>query len=314
MIAPALSVRQFYDDYYKPLRLRSRSDNTRRLYEYSIRNFGTFLHRDATLADFNDDTVGRLMYWMTEKGRSPYTVNKERSQLLAIWRFACRKGYLSEWPDVDPENAPERIPRAWTSEQLDRLFQACLATPGAFSGVPCGLWWYALHLLAWDTGERIKPLRCARWEWLDLDGRLFRVPAEYRKGRRADRCYQLHPETVEALGRILACQRTKFGVTTPAEVFPFPYSLTYLYNLYATLLKRAGLPAGREFKFHCLRRSVASHGKAAGLDPQELMGHRDSKTTAKYLDPTVCGGKSASEVLRRPVVTAALQTRQMRLF
>lgn len=295
MIAPGSTlVRDFYANFYKPLKLRSRAANTRRLYEFSIRNFTRFLHREATLGDFSDDTLGRLMGWMIQRGRSPYTVNKERSQLLAIWRFACRKGFVSIWPDVDAEIQPERIPRAWTVNQLDRLFSACLETPGTFGAVPCGLWWYAIHLLGWDTGERIKPLRLARWEWLDLPNGICRIPAEVRKGRRADRVYRLHQDTVAALVRIQKPER--------AEVFPWPYSETYIYTLYAKIQARAGLPVGRHFRFHCLRKSVASHGKVAGLDPQELMGHVDGRTTSKYLDPTICGDRPPSEVLFRPKV------------
>lgn len=305
MIASA-TVRDFYVDYYRPLKLRSRSANTRRLYEFSIRNFSNFLHREASLNDFTDDTIGRLMGWMVEKGRSPYTVNKERSQLLAIWRFACRKGMLTHWPDVDPEIQPTRVPRAWTEDQLDRLFTACLDTPGTFGPVPRGLWWYGLHLLGWDTGERINPLRQALWDWIDLSAGLCRIPAEVRKGKRADRVYQLHEATLEVLRKIERPRRP--------EVFPWPYSDSYIYKLYAKVQARAGLPIGREFRFHCLRKSVASHGKAAGLDPQELMGHIDGRTTRKYLDPTICGGRPASEVLRRPVVTVSRKDPQMRLF
>jgi integrase len=306
MIAPSVLVRDFYADHYRPLKLRSRSANTRRLYEFSIRNFSRFLCREAALSDFTDDTLGRLMGWMVERGRSPYTVNKERSQLLAIWRFAARKKFVDHWPDVDPEVQPTRVPKAWTLEQIDALFSACLETSGKFGPVPRGLWWYGLHLLGWDTGERIAPLRAAQWAWLDLRAGLFRVPAEARKGRRADRVYRLHGETIEVLKRIEYPRRP--------EVFPWPYSPTYIYHLYAQVQQRAGLPAGREFRFHCLRKSVASHGKAAGLDPQELMGHIDGRTTQKYLDKTICGGRPASEVLRRPVVNQEKADSQLRLF
>lgn len=109
MIAPSVLVRDFYAEHYRPLKLRSRSANTRRLYEFSIRNFSRFLCREATLADFNDDTIGRLMGWMVERGRSPYTVNKERSQLLAIWRFAARKKFVDHYRR-QPNGADSRLP------------------------------------------------------------------------------------------------------------------------------------------------------------------------------------------------------------
>lgn len=307
MIAPnATTLTAFYLTYYRPLKLRSRAENTRRLYEFSIRNFSRFLCRDATLEDFQDDTIGRLMGWMIERGKSPYSVNKERSQLLAIWRFACRKGFLKDWPDVEPEIQPTRVPKAWTDDQLAALFQACLETEGLIAGMPAGDWWYTLHLVAWDTGERIKPLRAMLWKWVDLDRQLVSVPAEVRKGKRADRVYHLHIQTVAMLRRISQPKRP--------DVFPWPYCGDQLYRQYAKIQRRAELPIGREFRFHCIRKSVASHGKAAGLDPQELMGHADGRTTLKYLDPQICGGRPASEVLFRPKVNQAKPDLQKRLF
>lgn len=306
MIAPGSTIQKFYWDYYLPLKLRGRAANTKRLYEFSIRNLSKFLGREATLADFDDDTISRLIGWMMERGRSPYTANKERSQLLAIWRFAARKKFLDHWPDVEPEIQPERVPRAWTGDELDRLFAACIETPGRIGNVSAGLWWYGLHLCGWDTGERITAIRSIRWDWINMETGRVAVPAEVRKGKRADRVYWLHAETLAVLRRIELPRRE--------EVFPWPYHPTYIYRKYAKVQERAKLPIGREFRFHCLRKSVASHGKVAGLDPQELMGHIDGRTTKKYLDPAICGNRAASEVLFRPHVNEKPPDQQLRLF
>ena len=286
------TLESFYRDQYQPLKLRSRSANTKRLYEFSIRNFTRFLGREALLSDFNDETVSRLICWMIERGRSPYTANKERSQLLAIWRFAARKQIVSEWPDVEPEIQPVRVPRAWTGDELARLFAACWDTPGAIGRVPARLWWYGLHLVGWDSGERITPLLKLRRSWLSVETGMLRVPAEVRKGRRADRLYVLHPQTCDVLRQLLTFSGDL--------IFDWPHAKTHIYHHYDKIQLRAGLPVGREFRFHCLRKAVASHGKAAGLDPQELMGHIDGRTTQRYLDPQICAGKPASEVLFRP--------------
>src|SRR3972149_2710176 len=114
----ALSLQMFYTEHFAPLFLRSKSDNTRRLYGTSIRTFSRFLNRPATLADLTDLTVNQFLDHYRHIPRSPFSVNKERSNLLAIWRFACRKGFLQEWPDVAPEVEPERIPQAWTADKI----------------------------------------------------------------------------------------------------------------------------------------------------------------------------------------------------
>lgn len=286
------TVRDFYDRYYLPLKLRGKSPNTKRLYDITIRTFDQFLCRPATLDDFDDDTVSRLLAWLVERNRSPATANKIRSQIIALWGLAARKRIVEKFPDVPPEIEPTRIPRAWTADELKRLFIACLDEPGIIAGVPANLWWFGLHLVAWDTGERIYPLRQLQFDWLSIDTGQLVIPAEFRKGRRSDMRYVLHVDTREVLRRIL--------VPIRKIIFPWPWSYTLIYSRYAKIQRRAGLPIGRKFRFHCLRKSVASHGKVAGLDPKELMGHLDGRTTAKYLDPNICGQRPASETLFRP--------------
>jgi integrase len=282
----------FFDEYYRPQRLRGGSEATVRLYRNSLANLRKFLGRSARLRDLTDETVGALMSWAIGRGKSPRTANKFRDQLLAIWRAACRKGWLKIWPDVEAIREPERLPRAWTPAELSRLFAACEAEPGQICGVPAGLWWRTLHDVGWDTGERIAAIMLIEWDWLSLDDARLWIPAKARKGKRRDRSHRLHPETVDRLCRILKPAR-RF-------VFPWPYSASYIYNRYTRILKRAGLPHSREFKFHCLRKSVATHGKLAGLNPSELMDHADTRTTVKYLDPAQLVQPHPADVLFRP--------------
>lgn len=287
-----LLLQTFYTDHFAPLFLRSRSDNTRRLYGTSIRTFSRYLTRPATLEDLNDTTVNRFLDFYRHIPRSPFSVNKERSNLLAMWRFACRKGFLTEWPDVAPEVEPERIPQAWTADEIARLLHACERVVGTIGGVPAAAWWRALHLVCWDTGERIGAVRDLEWPHADLIGGYMLVPAELRKGKRRDRLYKLAPDTVDALQ----------GITLPirASIFPWPYCRTYLWNRYGRLLRQAGLPCGRLSKFHRIRRSVATHYEAAGGNATELLGHSSRSVTLAYLDPRIIHKQQAVDLLFRP--------------
>ncbi len=70
--------------------------------------------------------------------------------------------------------------------------------------------------------------------------------------------------------------------------------------VYRKMRKRAGLPTTRRDSFHKMRRSVASYGAEAGIDPTHLMGHSSRAITEKsYLDPTIAKTPQASEHLFR---------------
>lgn len=286
------SLQSFFTETFAPLFLRGRSERTCQLYATSLRTFEKFLGRESTLADLTDETVARFLYWFRRLPRSPYSVNKERSNLLAIWRFACRKKFVEVWPDVKADIEPKRVPQAWTADELERLFAAIDKEAGWIAGVPAAAWWEALHRVAWDSGERIAAIMALQWSNLDLRGGWLRVPAEVRKGKREDRVFRLAADTLVALKAIRHPPRD--------AVFPWPFNPSYLWPRYAKILKRAGLPADRKSKFHRMRRSVASHYEAAGHSATELLGHSARRVTMAYLDPRIVAERHASDVLFRP--------------
>lgn len=286
-----MSLHAFFDAYFRPLFLRGRSPKTIKLYLTTLRKFDLFLGRPATLNDLNDDTVSRYLTWFRDLPREAASANKERCNLLAIWRFAARKQFVDHWPDVKAEILPLRIPRAWTSDELARLIASCKKETGYVASIPAGPWWTALHLVAWDTGERISALLGLQWKHVDLANGWLHVPAEIRKGKRSDRLFRLAPDTIDAVKVIQLPKRP--------YVFPWVLSQTYIWDKYEPILERAGLPTDRMSKFHRMRKSVASHLEAAGGNATELLGHAKRETTLAYLDPRIIGEKQASDVLFR---------------
>lgn len=290
------TIRDFFENKYRPRRLRGRSRNTLRLYRHSITAFSRWLGHEAELSDLNDDAVCQYLQALREQELSPYTVAKERSQLLAIWNCAARLKIVDRFPDVMPEKKPERIPLAWTIDEMTVLLGTCRQLSGMIGNVPAKLWWAALHLTIWDTAERIGALIACRREDLQPDGWLL-VRAEYRKGNRSDKVYKLHDETMAAL----------LGMRGHQALFPWPYSTTYLWTRYKAVLERAGLPTDRRSKFHRMRKSTASHYAAAGGNAQILLDHQDSRTTRRYLDPRIVSTASPAEMLPR-ITTLPPQT------
>lgn len=283
---------QFFIQFYVPLRLCGKSPRTRLLHETTIRTFELYLGREALLDDLTDLTVGaHLSKLLAEK--KPATVEKERVQLLAVWRLACHYHFVDCPPNVPAIPVPERDPEAWLEHELSALFAAIDKLTGLIAGIPERIWWRALHLVIWDTGERISALQAIEWSDVDLAGGWLHVPAELRKGKRKDKTYKLHPETVETLKAMRYPQRKR--------VFIWPYADTYIWAKYAQILASAGLPHGRASKFHRMRRSVASHFERSGGNATWLLGHsRRSVTERAYLDPRIIQHKYAADVLFRP--------------
>ena len=287
-----MTVRAAFENQYRRYRLRCASPSTLLQFRVNLKHFDEYLGHEATLVDLTNEEVAGCMAHLVETGRAVPTANKFRTNILSVWLLLCRRGELKTWPDVDKMREPQRCPRAWTKRELERLFAECLRVRGFVVGVPAAQWWHTLHLAAWDSGERISALLATRWEAVDLPGRWLFVPAESRKGKTADRIYRLHRETVAALR----------AVREPARelVWPWPLHRSSLWNHYARILRAAGLPFDRKSKFHRIRKSMASHAAAAGLDATALLGHSHPKVTAAYLDERIVTRPHASDVLFRP--------------
>ena len=278
-------IHDFFETIYTPLKLRGRSKETVRLYRLSIKSFDRTLGRPAQLVDLTDINLSRHLQRLSVNGRAAATINKDRAQLLAIWRFACQRNYLTIWPNVPQEIEPKRTPTAWLPEELAAIERAIKTEPGYIGFVKADVYWSALFLTILDTAERIGAIM--QIEWGHWNGEWLTIPAELRKGKRRDRQYKLSPETVEALSKIKH-DRTK--------IFDWPLNKYFLWAKWGGILKRAGLNSDRRSKFHRLRRTVASACDAVDVDPQAVLDHKDRSVTEMYLDPRISQQTSAQGI------------------
>jgi len=272
-----MTLDRFLTDVYVPLRLRSRSPESVRLLRHAITQFSRWLGRPATLDDLDDLVVSQWLTKMAEK-KSPNSVARERSGILAIWNLAQGRGLVRLRPTVAPELIPQSTPRAFTTDELARLAAAAQWSSGWVGPVPASTFFRALIAVGLETGERINALlKTPRHCW---HRPTLTVPAVIRKGRRQERVYELSPEACELVDAVTAHD----GPT----VFWWIASDTALRKRWKTITRRAGLGDGREVQFHALRRSTASHLAAAGLDATSYLGHSTDRITRRsYLDPRV---------------------------
>lgn len=268
-----------FETLYRPLRLRGRSPNTVRLYGCTLRTFGRWLGRDAELTDLDELVLSRFLDHRAEVV-SPYSAEKERSQLMALASLAWERRLIEMKPSCPPAPLPERIPTAWSIEEMERLMKTAMdpttyrRNANHFARVIP-----ALIGVAWDTGERIGAILEGRRG--DYDRPHLLVRAEARKGRKRDRIYQLSLSTCELVERSAAGGDDR--------LFPWPFAPTYLWDVFGYVVKRAGLDnGGKRLRFHQVRRTALSHFEAAGGDAADMADHSSRKITKRwYLDPRI---------------------------
>ncbi len=276
-------------DYFR-LNYRIRDEQTRVQYRIALTDFRGWLQREPTEADLTDDNLTELStHLFSVRKLAAKTVNERVGRLSALWTWLAKRGEMVVYPTFPRIPEPVRIPKAWTQEQLAQLMCSFLKVRGRIAGVRARDWWRTLHLVAWETGERIGALR--QLTWSHLDGQWLLVPAEIRKGARRDMPYRLTAETVAELVAISNPEREL--------IWPWPLSTKYLWTRYRELRRRAGLPTDRQSSFHRMRKSVASHAKAAGADPTDLLGHSDRRTTSAYIDPRIAPPPQPTDYLFR---------------
>ena len=151
-----MTLQQFFEQTYQPLRLLGKSKRTVTLYEYSIRLFEETLGRPAELSDFTDVAIAKHLQRLLDQQRSPHGVNKERAQLCAMWNFAAKKRLVEAFPTV-PTITDATLKGTRSSERMQRhgKRQRCLQR---FSSQELGfgpkLWYPSAWGCAKGAGKR----------------------------------------------------------------------------------------------------------------------------------------------------------------
>ena len=306
MIATSVtSLSGFLEAVYIPERI-DLADGTVAQLRVVVRMLSRYLGHDAKPSDLSRET---MLAWMRalRQDRSPATVNSKRRAIVAVWNAAAEQGLCSPPHQIPKLSEPRRIPVAWTMPEVDRIFAAVSQLDGEWSGVPVALCWRIALLVFWDTGNRLNPVIQARLSQVDLEAGTMLVPAENIKGRREDRLYSLHTQTVDSIRASLPSGREK--------LFPFPWGITQVWRHLKKILRSAGLPHDSKRMFHCLRRSAESHAAAQrGIEwAAAAVGHGVGVARKSYISPAICRPPSLVDALPRPKLSPSGE-RQLTLF
>ena len=299
MIAPApsnITVKEFFDTVYRPIRLIDASAGTIVQHDVAIKMFSKFLGRESTLADITEENLSAFMAGIVARKLSPVTANSRTRQLITHWRFAKRKQFAvaDGLEGFQFLKEPKRNPVAWLPEEMDRILESCKLCRGRIGGVPAENYWPALLLVLYDTGLRFAPAMEIQFSEIDLASRMLRVPAERMKNN-CEQYFRLSDHALQAISDASTPSREK--------LFPWPFKHhRSLYGRWRVILKRAGLPTTRKDMFHKIRRTTASQitmlaGEFAAV---QQLGHRHASTIKKYVDPRFTANYDSARMLPRP--------------
>jgi integrase len=173
-------------------------------------------------------------------------------------------------------NGERKIKRYLSREELQRLLAALDAF--AVAGVR---WRFAqLIRLLLLTGCRVSEIMTARWEWLDQDATVLKLPADAHKtgGNGDERKVHLPPAASLILRELRRRSNSEWIIAGDGD----GHLIGYWY-MWEDLLEKAKI---EDLRVHDLRHSYASYAiTQANLTlPQvgALLGHASPQTTARY--------------------------------
>lgn len=273
----------------KHLAAKNRKKATLMAYESMLRVHLVPYFGGKALDAIMPEDVEAFMVASGASGSSVKTTGNAVSLLHGIFEHAIRRGWLHANPvkrvEKPKADASSEI-RFLETEEVEALLRHELDDD-------LGRVLRVMYLTAATTGMRQGELVALRWMDVDWLARKVRVRRSYVRGemttpksRRGSRAVPLATRTAAELERL---SRDSVWAGDEDLVFAHPHTggpidRSRLLKRYKATLKRAGV---REVRFHDLRHTFGTHMAAQGMEMralQELMGHRDYKTTLIYAD------------------------------
>lgn len=185
---------------------------------------------------------------------------------LAVQWELLEKNPLTNIPLMKVDNKVERY---LSDEEVKRLVDV-LTTDLAF-----GASYILLFLLS--TGARLNEAMQAKWEQVDLENGVWRIPATNSKSKKT-RSVPLNDSAVWVLGQLWTKGKHPFLFVNETTQKPFVTITRAWYRLRA----KAGI---ENLRVHDLRHSFASflvNGGRSLYEVQQILGHSDPKVTMRY--------------------------------
>lgn len=257
--------------YEQALRLQRKRDRTIETYCQYLWKVAKHFNRCPD--DLSADDLKSYFSWMLSR-YAPNTVNVQVASLVFLHRYVLNREV--EWGKIIKQKSPMSLPDIPTKEEVRFLINSVRK-------VRYRIFLLVVYSLGLRTTEGLK------LEVGDVDGSQHRVHIRNSKGGK-DRYVVLPDLTLQALRRFWTTHRHP-RLLFPSPVFDAARSRRSEAYMDASSIQAAFRATIREsgiqkrLTIRSLRHAYATHLLELGMDMrliQDLMGHEDSKTTARY--------------------------------
>lgn len=251
------------------LQRRNLSHNTARVYLHAVEEFSLYFNRPPD--QLGPEHIREYQaHLFTDRKLDATSVYQQTSAL----RFFFVKTLKRAWPadDLPYPKLPDRLPGILAQQEVQRLIECA-------SNLLHRVW----LLILYSTGMRREEV--VRLKIGDIDSPRMLIHIRQGKGKR-DRAVMLSPKVLEELRNYWRSVQPK----PTSYLFPskagkdVPTSDKNVWTAVREAAERAGF--GDRVHPHTLRHCFATHLLEAGADLrtiQLLLGHKDLKTTSRYL-------------------------------
>ncbi len=254
---------------------RGYSPHTAKAYARDLREFWAFVAGRYRVVRRPDQIQREMVvaYALSLRGLAPLTVRRKVSGVSSFFTFLLDTGQATHSParGVPLPKVVQGVPVCMSEEQTRRLLEAA-HTP----------WHRALLSLLLFAGLRRGEAAAITLSDLDLAHGQLLVRGKGSK----QRVVPLAPPVVRAIQEYLASRpHSDAPHLFVSRANGRPFAGRVVNRMLARVLQEAGIQDGH-ITPHCLRRTFATQLIRQGVDVktvQELLGHADLQTTARYL-------------------------------
>jgi site-specific recombinase XerD len=257
--------------YEQALRLQRKRDRTIETYCQYLWKVAKHFNRCPD--DLSADDLKSYFSWMLSR-YAPNTVNVQVASLVFLHRYVLNREV--EWGKIIKQKSPMSLPDIPTKEEVRFLINSVRK-------VRFRIFLLVVYSLGLRTTEGLK------LEVGDVDGSQHRVHIRNSKGGK-DRYVVLPELTLQALRRFWTTHRHP-KLLFPSPVFDAARSrrseaymdASSIQAAFRSTIRESGIQ--KRLTIRSLRHAYATHLLELGMDMrliQDLMGHEDSKTTARY--------------------------------
>jgi integrase len=265
----SLRFSEFWDQQAK-----SEIIQRKRSHRADIGKYNTRVKREfgaMKLSEIERHHIQSFITGLRREGLAPATCDRYLAMLSGVLRLACDWGYLRDNPakGIPMFNVDNKVENYLSDEEMARLMQVLKTDENR---VVCSMMVFLL-----TTGARLNEAQMVKWEDIDLENRVWRIPATNSKSKRV-RSVPLNDMAIAALKENTG--DTGYVFRSPRGVGEQPYN--NIHKSWYRIRNKAGLP---HLRAHDLRHSHASLLINSGrslFEVQKILGHSTPIMTQRY--------------------------------